>query len=183
MILRRTLFILALLMYILRTNGQTITIGNVNQFDKEGKKNGIWKLYYNQYWHVVQDSSKALFYWYTYYDHGLRIYTEADWGCKTCKFKDSLIDKHEGNLKLLNGKYTWYDKKGNLFSEHYFKNGQPVWWKQYYSSGKLYLFFDYTKKCEDEPHSWWLYIYDKQGNLKETLPTAKGCGGFWSNVK
>jgi antitoxin component YwqK of YwqJK toxin-antitoxin module len=105
------------------------------------------------------------------------------WGCKTCKFQDSLFRKKDGKIKLLDGKYTWYDKKGHLFSEHVFKNGQPIWWKEYHSNGKLYLFFDYTKKCEGEPLSWWLYQYDKQGNLKATIPTSKGCGGMWIGVR
>ncbi len=181
--MKSLLLTFSLLLSFFSQFGQTIDTLAVNQFDKEGKKNGRWKLYYDTNWQVVKDSSKAAYYWYTYYDHGLRVYTEADWGCKTCQFKDSLFSTPVGKIKLLDGKYTWYDKKGHLFSEHVFRNGQPIWWKQYHSNGQLYLFFDYTKKCEGEPLSWWLYEYDKQGNLKATVATAKGCGGMWTGVR
>ena len=180
--MKKTLLILTFFFSAFLAICQTGNTQTLNQRDDKGKKNGTWKLYYNQYWHVVKDSSKAAYYWYTYYDHGLRVYTEAAWGCKTCKFQDSLFSQQTGNIKLLDGKYTWYDKKGNLFSEHYFKNGYPVWWKEYHSNGKLYLLFDYTKKCEGEPYSWWLYQYDKEGVLIRTIPTSKGCGGMWTGV-
>jgi antitoxin component YwqK of YwqJK toxin-antitoxin module len=181
--MKTALFILFFLPSVFRHSGQTSNMQSTDQFDSDGKKNGTWKQYYDRYWHVIKDSSEAAYYWYTYYDHGLRIYTEADWGCKTCKFQDSSFTEQSRKIKLLDGKYTWYDKKGNLFSERYFKNGHPVWWKEYYSNGKLYLLFDYTKKCEGEPLSWCLYQYDKQGILKATLPASKGCGGTWIGVK
>ena len=155
----------------------------INQFDSNGKKDGKWKLYYDQYWRVSKDSSNAAYYWFTYYDHGIRVYTEADWGCKTCRYRDSVFSKQEAKIKLLDGKYTWCDKKGNLFSEHYFVKGEPLWWKQYHANGKLYLYFDYTKKCEGEALSWTLTEYDKKGNLKSTVPISKGCGGSWGGIK
>lgn len=155
---------------------------DLNKYDDKGKKDGRWKIYYDKNWTVVKDSSKATNYWYTHYDHGKRIYTEASWGCKSCKFQDSLFSTDNSKIKLLDGKYTWYDKKGNISSEHYFVKGDPVWWKQYHPNGKLYLLFDYTKKCEGEPLSWYMYQYDKTGTLKNTMPISKGCGGTWTNI-
>ncbi len=159
-----------------------ITAQGLNKLDEEGKKQGRWELYYNQYWKVLKDSTNAVYYWYTEYDHGKRVYTEAQWGRKSFKFQDSLFSKQEGKIKLLDGKYTWYDKKGNISSVHVFKNGNPVWWKQYHPNGKIYLYFDYIHKCEDEPLSWCLYIYDKKGELKYTSWVSKGCGGTWTNI-
>src|SRR5258708_1106864 len=98
----------------------------LNQYDANGKKNGKWILYYNEYWKVVNDSSKACYYAYTYYDHGMRTITEATWGSKEGKLIDSSTSNSIGKIKLLDGKYTWYDKKGRKSSIHYFNHGEFV---------------------------------------------------------
>ena len=45
----------------------------INQFDNQNKKNGKWIVYLDQKWNKV-DSSKAIYYRYTWYDHGINIH-------------------------------------------------------------------------------------------------------------
>ena len=176
------------ILFILLFSGLTILsysqINTLNQLDSKNKKNGKWILYYNDYWKVVKDSSEAFYYGYTYYDHGTRIYTEATWGSKNGKLEDSLSSHQQmGKIKLLDGKYSWFDAKGKLFSIHYYNKGEPVWCKQFYPSGKLYLYFDYMKKCDGQPESWCLNMYDKNGNLKSVYPMCKHNDGRWPKVR
>ncbi|MGZ4035339.1 MAG: hypothetical protein ACXVPU_01745 [Bacteroidia bacterium] len=156
----------------------------LNKLDSNGKKDGKWILYYNTYWKVVKDSSKASYYSYTYYDHGTQLFTTATWGDKNGRLEDSLSGPQQNRkLKLLDGKYTWFDKNGKILSSHYFNKGEPVYTKQFYSSGKLYLYFDYLKKCEGQPYSWDLFVYDKDGKLKAESPVCKNNEGKWPVVR
>ena len=155
----------------------------LNRFDKDSKKDGPWILYYNSYWKVVKDSSKASYYAYTYYDHGMRTITEATWGSKNGKLIDSSVsNQHMGKIKLLDGRYTWYDKNGRFFSTHYFNKGKFISCKQYYPSGKVYLDFDYMKTREGQPHTYHMYIYEKNGTLESDFHVRK-CEGCRDYIK
>src|ERR1051325_4208383 len=78
---------------------------SMDQRDERGKKDGTWKLYYDKYFHVVNDSSKASYFFYTYYDHGKRAHTHAAWGAKDHKFIDSTVSGQTAGIKMLDGKY------------------------------------------------------------------------------
>jgi len=159
-------------------NGQIVT--NINQHDSKGKKDGKWMSYYNKQWKVVEDSSKAYYYFYTYYNHGARMHTIARWGTKGGRLVDSLAGTdHMGKIELLDGKYTWFDKNGKLFAILCFDKGEPTLWKQFYPSGKLHLLFDYSKKCDGKPLSYFLNIYDKKGGLETALPISLRENGKW----
>lgn len=45
----------------------------LNQLDPNGKKEGKWIVYLDDYWNKV-DSSKASYYRFTWYDHGVNIH-------------------------------------------------------------------------------------------------------------
>ncbi len=152
----------------------------LNKLDSAGKKDGYWIRYYNKQWKVVDDSSEAYYYYYTYFDHGNKTQTTAKWGTKGGKLEDSTAgNQRMGKIKLLDGKYTWYDNKGRVFAAFYFDKGEPVSWKQFYPSGKLYMHFDYTIKYDGKPHSYHIYVYDKNGNLLLDKPECKYLNGKW----
>jgi hypothetical protein len=155
--------------------------GGLNQKDASGKKDGKWILYYNSYFKVVDDSTKAAYYFFTYYDHGTRVHTHAQWGTKSGEIVCSQCDSSSGSrVKLLSGEYKIF-KKGNLFAVLLFDKGAPVIWKQYYPSGQLYLLFDYTRHINNEPLSYTLYEYSKDGSLKSTISIGKE--NNWGNIR
>lgn len=155
----------------------TFIFGQTNQLDANGKKDGKWTVYLDKDWKKVDDSTKALYRRYTYFDHGTNIYPMGPCGGKGYKL--------EGDTKsrILNGEYKWYDGKGKLSSVHVFKDGEYVSCKEYFPTGELSQHFDYTKKCEGQPHGWTVFIYDKKGNLTLTSPTCKDKDGNWPKMR
>lgn len=117
---------------------------SVNQFDSTGKKDGKWIIYLDKDWNKIEDSTRALFKRYTWYDHGVNIYPMGRCGGRNYKLKPNTT----GTKALVDGEYKWYDGHGKLSSVHVFQNGEYVSCKEYYTSGELHQFFDYTKKCE-----------------------------------
>lgn len=150
---------------------------SLNQLEPNGKKDGKWAVYLDKDWKKIDDSAKASYYRYTYFDHGTNIYPMGQCGGKNYK-----LDGVAKN-KLLDGEYKWYNGKGILSSVHVFKNGEYVSCKEYYPSGQVSQFFDYTKKCEGQQHGWTVYIYDKKGNLTLTSPTCKDKNGKWPTMR
>ena len=53
---------------------------------------------------------------------------------------------------------------------HYYDKGELVYRKWFYPSGKLRIYMDYTKECDGQPHSGYIYEYDENGNLKNKAP-------------
>jgi len=170
-------FLLFLLTTVLSTNAQVVA---VNKLDSAGRKDGTWIRYYNKEWKVVDDSSKAYYYYYTYFDHGNMTQSAARWGSKSGRLEDSSVgNTHLGKIKLLDGKYKWYDKNGKLFAILNFDKGEPVTWKQFYPTGKLYMLFDYTVTSAGKPHSYHIYVYDKNGNLSSDIVECRYLNGKW----
>jgi len=155
----------------------TFIFGQINQLDANGKKDGKWEVYLNKDWKKVDDSTKAVFRRYTYFDHGTNIYPMGACGGKGYKLEGDI------KSKILNGEYKWYDGKGKLSSIHIFKNGEYVSCKEYYTTSELSQHFDYTKKCDGQAHGWTVFIYDKIGNLILTSPKCKEDKGNWPKMR
>lgn len=151
----------------------------LNQFDKDGKKNGKWVVYLDKNWDKVKDSASSVFFRFNYFDHGTSIYPMGPCGGKNYK----LVIIGDSTSKLLNGEYKWYNAKGQLSSVHVLKNGEYISCKEYYSTGQLNQHFDYTKKCKGQIHGWVVYVYDKQGKLTLGLPNCPDESGKWPPTK
>ncbi len=154
------------------TFGQT---EKLNQLDNDGKKHGKWIAYLDRNWKYINDSTKAVYYKYTYYDHGTNLYPMGPCGRKHYKLEPVIDSKQK--ITLLDGEYKWYNSKGQLSSVHVFKNGEYISCKEYYSSGKISQYFDYTKKWKEQPLTWYMESYDKNGKIKLSLyfkPDDKG---------
>ncbi|MBI3511896.1 MAG: hypothetical protein HY064_14640 [Bacteroidetes bacterium] len=149
---------------------------SIDQRDSSGKKNGKWKVYWDASWHEVKDSAKAVYYRYTFYDHGEDVYPMGPRD-KKWKLVASTETKSGGKLILLDGEYKWYDEKGILRDDDVFKNGEYVSYKWYYSTGELNQFFDYGNHWQDQTMSWHIFEYDKTGKVTtDTYVHAKGYG-------
>lgn len=141
----------------------------VNQFDSNGKKHGTWIEYLNAKWKVMKDSSRAVYCAYNYYDHGENTYRISFGDESRIHYKlEHTGNKQEDNkIKILDGEYKWLDKKGRTVSIDSFKNGEHVWSKYFKKlTGKLHVYYDFTKKYNKQPHTYYIEIYDKKGNVK-----------------
>lgn len=146
---------------ILSSAGQTTSI---NQYNSDHKKQGKWIVYWDDNWKEVNDSSKASFYRYTFFDNGENIYPMGPCGKKGWKLETT--NKSESKPALVDGEYKWKDKNGKLSSTHVFLKGEYQECKEYFSDGKLSQHFAYTKKFRDQPNTYCIYHYNKKGELK-----------------
>ncbi len=178
--MKKLLILLITALSLTTAYGQTELL---NQLDSSGKKDGKWILYLNGRGYKVKDSTKAVYWRYTYYDHGVHIYPMGGFIPKNGKIEEPPNNKQIGKIKMLHGEYKCYNKKGKLKYIQTFKNGEYVSYKEYTSTGELESFFDYTKGCEGQPHSWTIYIYDKKGNVIITSPTCKDINGKWPKMR
>ncbi len=89
-------------------------IDTLNNFNEKGKKQGYWKCYLDKEFKVV-DSSKAVFYFYQFYDNGKRINEIRGKTPKKTHIKSLLLknDTTSGIIAL----------SGNL---KFYKNGSKV---------------------------------------------------------
>ncbi len=155
----------------------------LNQLDANAKKDGKWILYLDAFGAKV-DSSKAVYCRYTYYDHGVHIYPMGNFISKGEKIEAKENDAQTaGKIKVLDGEYKCLDKNGKVKYIHVFKNGEYVSYKEFFDSGEIQTFFDYTKHCKGQSHSWYTYIYDKTGKLTYEDCTCKDAEGHWPKMK
>ena len=150
----------------------------LNKLDNTGKKDGKWVLYLDNKGDKLKDSVGAAYWRYTYYDHGVHIYPMEGFITKDGKI-ESADNKQAGKIKMLDGEYKCYDSKGHLRFIHVFKNGEYISYKEFYTSGELQEYFDYTKHYEGQPHSWYIYTYDKTGKVTYEGWTKKDETGHW----
>jgi hypothetical protein len=150
----------------------------INQLDENGKKHGKWKVYLEtKAWKAIDDSTKAEYYKFTYYDHGINLYPMGPCG----KADYTLIvpggeTSEKGRLKPVHGEYKWIDKKGRISSIQIFDKGNYLHAMEYRKSGALEQHFDYTKKAEGQNHGWTLFQYNKKGQLYGTYLFSKKDG-------
>ncbi len=145
---------------------------SINQTDSLGKKDGKWFVYLDKDWAKLSDSTNAVYFRYTYFDHGTNVYPMGKCGGKDYRLEG-------GKTRILNGEYKWYDAKGRLSSVHVFNDGEYVSCKEYFTTGQLSQHFDYTKKCYGQVLGWTVFIYNKKGELVLESPTCKDESGKW----
>ena len=143
-------------------HGQT---DKLNQFDTNGKKDGKWTVYLDNQWKEVKDSEQAVYYRYTWYAHGTNTSPMGSFGKLTLVPADN--DLQKGKPKLLDGEYKWQDKNGQTKFILVLKKGEFISYKEFYKSGQVHQYFDYTKKWQGQPHTYCMTIYDKTGNPKD----------------
>jgi len=154
----------------------------INQLDKDGKNDGRWLVRLDDHWLIPKDTDKAVYCRYNFFDHGLNLNPMGAGGGKGWKCISTVNStQYIGKMKLLDGEYKWYDKKGRLIFIHVLKNGEYVSYKEFYKSGELHEYFDYTKH-QGQPHSYYIYLYDKKGKVKYEF-NAYGGNGLDNKIK
>ena len=155
----------------------------INQFDSAGKKHGKWKRYLDAYWNVVDDTNKAVFWRYTFFDHGVNVHPMGAGGKKGWTMESDEKNPSPGKIKMLNGVYTWRDKKGRVIYEHVLLDGVYVSYKEFFKSGKLQTHFDYNKHAEGQPLSWYITVYNESNKIVYEGFTKKNEKGEWPKMR
>lgn len=75
----------------------------INQVDGNGNKTGKWTLYLDKDWKILDDSSNAVYFRYTYYDNGTNIYPMGPSGGKEYTLKPKTMVSNQS--ALLDGEY------------------------------------------------------------------------------
>lgn len=173
--MKKVLFGLAVSLILTVAHGQT---EKINQIDSAGKQHGKWIVYLDYYWKTVKDSNEAVYYRYTYFDHGINTIRMGSRGSKGWKFEPATDTAgQKGKVKILDGEYKSFDKKGQLKFIQVFDKGEYVSYKEFNKSGKLYTRFDYKKKLNNEPNTYAIYIHRKNGDV-ECYYMSKGKYGW-----
>lgn len=124
-------------------------------------------------WKVVTDKKDAVYLRYVDYKSGDKASKEIYYANKKRLDCDkSKETKTADGIIILNGEYKWYDHKGRLLTHDSYENGERVWCKSYtwglfgkkHTGEKLHEHFDYTKKYDNQPSTFYCEQYDKKGN-------------------
>lgn len=175
--MKTTLFTFILAVFSIQAKAQ------INQTDAEGKRDGLWLVYLDAAGDKTKDSTKAVYKRYTWHDHGTNVYPMGSLIETGGKIETTGATAEKGKIVLLNGEYKCYNKKGVLFAIHKFDSGHYVSYTEYHPSGSIRTFFDYTKHCDGQEHSWHMYIYDATGKLTLEQCTKKDAAGNWPKMK
>jgi hypothetical protein len=171
-------FLFLLLICVIFSNAQ------VNKLDAKGKKHGKWVQHLDKFWNVLIDSTNAVYYCYTFYDAGLNVQPIGSGGKhKLWKMRTKVDTAAQKGIKILDGDYRWHDPKGRLMYWHVFQEGVYVSYKEYFETGELHTFFDYTKHADGQPWSWYMIEYNKDGSVKYEGYTKKDAKGNWPPMK
>jgi hypothetical protein len=138
-----------------------------NQLNAAGKKNGYWKVFYNEHFELVTDSTKARYIDYEYYVNGdgfRYIYDKKFLNKMRIQYfpKDSIKD-----AKILNGEVLYYDKDNLLAYRDVFVDGiitKAHAYSYFPDSDRKYVlyheeFIDFTKLYNNLVNS---YYYEKK---------------------
>lgn len=156
---------------------------SLNQYDSANKQNGRWLLYLDANGAKVKDSTTAVYKRYTWFDHGVNTQPMGTFINSDGKIETTGAPAEKGKIVLLNGEYKCYSKQGRLFAIHKFDNGNYISYTEYYPSGTIHTFFDYTKHIDGQEHSWYMAVYDDTGKLINEDYTKKGADGKWPRMK
>ena len=148
----------------------------LNQFDSTGLKNGWWVDYLNSNLGEINDAkTDTVYYRYTFYDHGFNLVKMGSIGTKkyTIATPMNLVPDHTGFI-LLDGEFISLDKNVTTRFLLNANKGHLTVYEEYYESGKMSHFFDYTKLWKGVAHTFYSCGYNKDGVLTWDMYFHKG---------
>lgn len=149
----------------------------LNQIDSNGLKQGYWTVYLDDEWKKVDEKSDATYMRYAYYINGGNLYPMSSWKNAYISMNGEMTMTITGNPILLDGTFTWYDKKGRLLSRHVLKNGVYQSYEYYYKSEKLKGGFTTTEQCGETALDYCVFLCDKEGSIKSKWPILRDESG------
>lgn len=149
----------------------------LNQTDSNGMKQGYWTVYLDLDWNKVSSAEDAYYMRYTYYINDGNLYPMSAWKNGYISKNGEFVFPEKGAPTLLDGTFTWYDKKGRLLSKHVLKNGIYQSYEYYYKSGKLKGGFTATEQCGDTQLDYCMFLCNKDGSIKLKSPIYRDESG------
>lgn len=164
-----SIILFALFSYAVKAQEDTL-----NRYDANNKRTGWWIVYLDKDLAVTKDTSKALYYRYSYFDGRFDYFNMGPIGSK----KNPVIPpegKSTSGIGPLDGEYKANYNDGQIRFVLTAKDGKLTEYREYYKNGTLMTRFDYTKSCGDTQFHYCIYQYHKDGSLKYegTIQTPK----------
>lgn len=173
--MKRLFGLFLLIIYLGTTSSMDNNIPNSNQYDKEGKRDGLWVYKYSET--LVQ---------YTYYSHGIQHGTVRGYNPSTSQLL-FIGDMKNGAMI---GTWVWFDDNNNILWKCYdFKDTATLipdvhhyaikyaphncYCVDYYGNGRIksegrWFFFTSPDMDDTGEYGTWKY-YDEEGNLTKTI--------------
>jgi len=151
-----------------------IKLDTLNKYNDNRKKHGYWLTYLDTNLNACRDLKKAAYYGFDYYENGQLINPIQQFKNRIAK-KVAFDKKPQiGNPTILDGKYVFYDKLGNVEYVEVFNNGTTVTKTAYTYKRKTNILFsreviDYSKPYKNQINSFCFEYYLKS----DTIPSVK----------
>jgi hypothetical protein len=146
-------------------------------------KAGLWKVFLDEKFKIISDSSKAFYYGYETYDNGNSLYPLV-------QFKKGIITSLKSEVGKpipLNGALIIQYKNGKVSTEANYSNGFPTIWYGYRwdKTGRCTMkeSLDYSKQYKNQPGSFYYEKYNQDNILVETFYFGKKENGKWDYIK
>lgn len=147
----------------------------LNRIDVNNKKIGWWIVYLDKDLGITEDTSKANYYRYSYFDDKFDYYNMSRIGTKRNPVIVPTSIKRDQDIIPLEGEYKANYNNGQTRFILIAQNGKLKEYKEFYKNGALKTRYDYTESCGDTSFHYCIYLYKKDESLKykATLRTPK----------
>jgi len=138
----------------------------INRVDSNNKRIGWWKVYLDKDLAVTEDSTKASYFKYSYFEGKFDYYSTSRFGSEKNPVITSYVGKTSDIIQALDGEYKVNFSNGQPRFILLTQNGKLLEYKEFYKNGKVKHAFDYTESCGDTPFHYCIYFYNEDGSLK-----------------
>ena len=156
------------------------------------QKAGYWLYFFTDILVPTKDTNEACYYAYLYYDNGYS-WDGFYCGSSSAYRKSAIKVEREGEQgkkgapALLNGRFKYYDKRGNLIRDESYTNGFPGYFVDYTFSKKGVFkgktIIDNSKKHKGQLCSFYMEVYTEKNELKENFFFGKNNKEKWGVIK
>jgi len=147
----------------------------LNRFDGNNKKTGWWVVYLDKDLAITKDTSKAVFFKYSFFQGKFDYFNMGKIGTKKNPVIQPASNLTGKKIQALDGEYrlNYNDLQPRFILKA--QKGKLTEYKEFYEDGTLKTRFDYTESCGDTPMHYCIYLYNKDGSLKTktTIRTPK----------
>jgi antitoxin component YwqK of YwqJK toxin-antitoxin module len=145
---------------------------------------GDYKLYLNAHLQPTSED-KTCYYMFSFLYKGTDVWATGESWRKRGKLETSGATlPTEGNPQPLQGTFKWFSKNGKvLLAEETFLNGRQTGETRVYNSrGKLMKLYDYSRKWENKPWSFYMETYEHGNLVKSGFMFFNENKGSWETI-
>lgn len=157
---------LSFLVFIIVSQNAISQSDTLNRLDANNKKTGWWIVYLDKDLATAKDSSKAIYYKYSYFQGKYDHYDISRIGTKSNPVIPYKEIKAVNGAIPLDGTYKANFSNGKTRFILTARNGRLIEYSEFYKTGNLKHTFKYNELCGDTFLQYCIYLYKKDGSLK-----------------